>query len=209
MSAEEASKANRYKVSKFGRDRAVELHRKEVQEDPQYGRRVHELSGKRLLCHCKPDEKCHAQNIQELFRDLFQHATNRVWRTLRPKLRRDGPARANPCSSIPGTSRGGSAMGKVSAPREPGRLRIESIPSHLCGRSSLGCSCQRQSQCLLSSSCPNSLLDGTQSHRSRTASCESLETMSKGFSSAEVFTSNGLMVTGQTYQSTSDFWVGC
>ena len=25
--------ANRYKVSKFGRDRAVELHRKEVQED--------------------------------------------------------------------------------------------------------------------------------------------------------------------------------
>ena len=66
--------ANRYKVSKFGRDRAVELHRKEIQEDPQYGRRVHELSGKRLLCHCKPDEKCHAQNIQELFRDIFPHA---------------------------------------------------------------------------------------------------------------------------------------
>ena len=66
--------ANRYKVSKFGRDRAVELHPKEVQEDPQYGRRVHELSGKRLLCHCKATEKCHAQNLQELFRDLYPHA---------------------------------------------------------------------------------------------------------------------------------------
>ena len=64
-------------------------------------------------------------------------ATNRVWRTLRPKLRRDGPARANPCSSGPGTSRGGSAMDKVSVPREPGRQRIGSIPSHHCGRSSL------------------------------------------------------------------------
>ena len=39
--------ATRYKVS-FGRDRAVALHRAEVREDPQYGRRVHELSGKRL-----------------------------------------------------------------------------------------------------------------------------------------------------------------
>ena len=49
--------ANRYKVSKFGRDRAVELHATEVQEDPQYRLRIHELSGKRLLCHCRPAEK--------------------------------------------------------------------------------------------------------------------------------------------------------
>ena len=63
--------ANRYKVSKFGRDRAVELHRSEVLEDPQFGERVHELSGKRLLCHCRATERCHAENLQELFRKLY------------------------------------------------------------------------------------------------------------------------------------------
>ena len=41
--------ANKNKVSKFGRGRAVELHRSEVREDPRYGRRTHELSGRRLL----------------------------------------------------------------------------------------------------------------------------------------------------------------
>ena len=60
--------ANRYKVSKFGRDRAIELHATEVQEDPQYRLRIHELSGKRLLCHCRPAEKCHADNLRALFR---------------------------------------------------------------------------------------------------------------------------------------------
>ena len=63
--------ANRYKVSKFGRDRAVELHRSEFLEDPQYGERVHELSGKRLLCHCRATERCHAENLQGLFRKLY------------------------------------------------------------------------------------------------------------------------------------------
>ena len=66
--------ANRYKVSKFGRDRAVALHRAEVREDPQYGRRVHELSGNRLLCHCSQNEKCHADNLRDLFRDWHPHA---------------------------------------------------------------------------------------------------------------------------------------
>ena len=65
--------ANRYKVSMFGRDRAVELHMAEVREDP-HGLRVHELSGKRLLCHCWATEKCHADNLRELFRDWYPHA---------------------------------------------------------------------------------------------------------------------------------------
>ena len=55
-------------MSKFGRDRAVELHATEVQEDPQCRLRIHELSGKRLLCHCRPAEKCHADNLRDLFR---------------------------------------------------------------------------------------------------------------------------------------------
>ena len=66
--------SNRYKVSVFGRDRAVALHRAEVREDPQYGRRVHELSGKRLLCHFRQNEKCHADNLRDLFRDRRPHA---------------------------------------------------------------------------------------------------------------------------------------
>ena len=55
-------------MSKFGRDRAVELHRVEVQEGPQYRLRIHELSGKRLLCHCQTPEKCHADDLRDLFR---------------------------------------------------------------------------------------------------------------------------------------------
>ena len=46
----------------------------EVREDPQYGLRVHELSGKRLLCHCRVTEKCHADNLRDLFRDWHPHA---------------------------------------------------------------------------------------------------------------------------------------
>ena len=60
--------ANTYKVSKFGRSRAVELHKADVNEDPQCGRRIHGLSGKRLLCHCKLHEDCHGRNLQDLFR---------------------------------------------------------------------------------------------------------------------------------------------
>ena len=60
--------ATRYKVSKFGRSKAVELHKAEVNEDPQCGRRIHGLSGKRLLCHCKLHEDCHGRNLQDLFR---------------------------------------------------------------------------------------------------------------------------------------------
>ena len=75
--AEEASKEDYSRRSgttvtkcqiKFGRDRAVELHATEVQEDPQYRLRIHELSGKRLLCHCRAAEKCHADNLRALFR---------------------------------------------------------------------------------------------------------------------------------------------
>ena len=66
--------ANRYTLSEFGRDRAVELHTTGVREDLQYGRRVHELSSKRLLCHCRTTEKCHAENLQDLFRSLHPHA---------------------------------------------------------------------------------------------------------------------------------------
>ena len=40
----------------------------------QHGRRVHELSGKRLLCHCRPAEKCHADNLRALFSAQHPHA---------------------------------------------------------------------------------------------------------------------------------------
>ena len=63
----------RCKVCKFGRDRAVELHRAEVREDSQFGRRIHKLSGKRLLCHCRATEKRHAENLQDLFQKLHPH----------------------------------------------------------------------------------------------------------------------------------------
>ena len=38
--------------------RRVELHKGEVYEDPQYRSRIHELSGKRLLCHPARANQC-------------------------------------------------------------------------------------------------------------------------------------------------------
>ena len=35
---------------------------------------MRELSGKRLLCHCRPDEKCHVDSLRDLFRDWHPHA---------------------------------------------------------------------------------------------------------------------------------------
>ena len=65
--------ANRYKVSRFGRDRAVELYRSEIREAHLYGRRINELSGERLLCHYRTSEKCHSDNLQDLLRELHPH----------------------------------------------------------------------------------------------------------------------------------------
>ena len=40
--------ANRYKVARYGRTRCLALHKREIEEDPQYERRIHELTGEEV-----------------------------------------------------------------------------------------------------------------------------------------------------------------
>ena len=153
---------------KFGTDRAVELYRAEVQEDPQYGLKVHELSGKRLLCHCRQNEKCHADNLRDLFRDWHPHAFDPS-SSERPPLsselnilakgredREDSEesglddAEADAPQGWPGTnkpmvtdqetSKGGCVTVKASVRQALGHWRICSILLHSCARASPSCS---------------------------------------------------------------------
>ena len=162
---EEASKedfyrrslVNRYKVSKFRRDRAVELHATEVQEYPQYRLRIHQLSGKRLLCHCRATEKCHTDNLRDLFREQdpqaydpsssarppFSSELNLLARAREDcedseesgleDAEADAP-QASQCSSDRSVSKEGFVTVKVSARRVCGRGRIAVILPHSCGR---------------------------------------------------------------------------
>ena len=187
--------ANRYKVSKFGRDRAVELHATEVQEDPQYRLRIHELSGKRLLCHCRTAEKCHADNLRDLFRTQHPQAYDPS-SSARPPLsselnilakaredredseesgledaEADAPHgwsrhRQTNCSSDQGMSKGGCATVRVSARQVCGRRRIAVILPHSCGRASRVSSWGQQNPSHRFSSCQNLLWVVTRSLRS-------------------------------------------
>ena len=182
---------NRYKVSKFGRDRAVELHRSEVREDLQFGRRTDKLSGKRLLCHCTATEKCHAENLQEVFWESHPHAFDPV-RSLSSELNILAKAREDREDSeesgledvVAAGSLGWSGTGKPMVigsgyverrlcdgqglcSRGPGRRRIGSILARRCGRSSLASFSGQRSPYPQSNSCPNSLQVVTESPRSR------------------------------------------
>ena len=65
--------ANRCKVSKFGRDRSVELHRAEIQEDPQHGLNVPELSGVAAV-PLQNEREVPLVESPRLFRDWHPHA---------------------------------------------------------------------------------------------------------------------------------------
>ena len=69
--------ANRYKVARYGRTRCLALHKREIEEDPQYERRIHELTGKRLLCHCRTNQPCHGDNLIQLYLRVYPDAYDR------------------------------------------------------------------------------------------------------------------------------------
>ena len=70
--------ANRYKVARYGRSRCLALHKQEIEEDPQYERRIHELTGKRLLCHCRKNQSCHGDNLIQLYHRVYPAAYDRM-----------------------------------------------------------------------------------------------------------------------------------
>ena len=69
--------ANDYKVSEFGRQTAIERFAEKLSRDSELQENLHTLSGKRLLCHCRPTEACHADSIISAFRDKFPEAFDR------------------------------------------------------------------------------------------------------------------------------------
>ena len=69
--------ANRYKVARYGRTRCLALQQREIEEDPQYERRIHELTGKRLLCHCRMNQSCHGDNLIQLYLRVYPDAYDR------------------------------------------------------------------------------------------------------------------------------------
>ena len=69
--------ANDYKVSEFGRQTAIERFTEKLSRDSELQDNLHTLSGKRLLCHCRPTESCHTDSIISAFRVRFPEAFDR------------------------------------------------------------------------------------------------------------------------------------
>jgi hypothetical protein len=57
---------NPFHIAEYGRDRAIELHRKEMLRRIQNGLDLSQLKGKNLACWCEPEELCHADTLLEL-----------------------------------------------------------------------------------------------------------------------------------------------
>ena len=69
--------ANPFKVAKYGRDRAIELFAKHLDDDASLRFSFWILTGLRLLCHCGPLQSCHADVFITAFAHDFQGAYDR------------------------------------------------------------------------------------------------------------------------------------
>ena len=61
----------------MGRQTAIEQFTAKLSQDSELQENLHTLSGKRLLCHCRPAEACHADPIISAFREWFPEAFDR------------------------------------------------------------------------------------------------------------------------------------
>ena len=69
--------ANTLKVAKHGRDRAIELFAKHLDDDASLRSSIWTLSGLRLLCHCGPLQSCHGDVLIAAFVHDFPGAYDR------------------------------------------------------------------------------------------------------------------------------------
>ena len=69
---------NNYKVSEYGRDVAIAKFKEMLVQDISLHRSLWTLSGRRLLCHCRGTERCHADVLVEQFRGSFPDACGRT-----------------------------------------------------------------------------------------------------------------------------------
>ena len=69
--------ANPFKVAKHGRERAIELFTKHLNDDISLRSSIWMLSGLRLLCHCGLQQSCHADALISAFSHDFPEAYDR------------------------------------------------------------------------------------------------------------------------------------
>ena len=68
---------NNYKVSEVGRAKAISLFRGHLRGDKALYSSLWTLSGRRLVCHCKPTQSCHGDVLIEEFVRTYPLAHNR------------------------------------------------------------------------------------------------------------------------------------
>ena len=69
---------NPFKVSEFGRELAVNLFEQHLDSSQELTRELKSLSGKRLLCHCPKDQRCHADVLIRKFSKMYPEAYSRT-----------------------------------------------------------------------------------------------------------------------------------
>ena len=68
---------NPFKVSAHGRALAVSMFEHHLRTDQNLNEALWQLSGARLVCHCRPGESCHADIIRTVFSERFPDAYDR------------------------------------------------------------------------------------------------------------------------------------
>ena len=68
---------NPYKVAVFGRSEAIRRYELLLRKDVHLRSLLPELSGTRLVCHCRLEQPCHADSIISVYRDMFPEAYDR------------------------------------------------------------------------------------------------------------------------------------
>ena len=75
---------NTHKVSAVGTDRAIQLFEKDLSEDQNQCDRLWTLSGLCLVCHCTPNQACHADVLMRKFTERHLEAFDRSSSTVTP-----------------------------------------------------------------------------------------------------------------------------
>ena len=116
---------NTFKVSQYGRVAAIAGFRDALISDRKLHSSLWTLSGRRLVCHCRPSEACHGDVLIEEFQKLYPrvwgpelHERNRT-ETKGRALMREFPGRRLDVAV--------KAMASRSLLRAAGRLVVESI----------------------------------------------------------------------------------
>ena len=82
-----SSWGNPFKVKQYGLDKAVDLFARHLGDDVSLVSRLRDLEGKRLLCHCKENKRCHADVLIAAFVEMFPRAFH-IGHTDRPPSQR-------------------------------------------------------------------------------------------------------------------------